>query len=487
MGGNRPLGYHLVNILLHWAVAFLLYAVLRKLLETVSGGRVVAWATALLFAVHPIHTEAVASITGRSELLAAGLLMAAWLLHIRDKPIACLIFFGLALLSKESAVVFAPLALTGDYVRGKLKPVHRYVSIAGLTAAYLFLLWEVQGGKFGPHRISVLDNPLARLPTGLRVLNAVVVAWNYVALQIYPTKLSCDYSYNAIALDFPAWKLTLAVMSALVVLGVWVWALLTKRREWFLGGAIYLIGFATTANFLVPIGTIFGERVAYLPSAGFCLLVVLLWAIALRRSPHLAWTAFAIIVVLASARTILRNQAWRDNFTLFSTDIVAQPRSAKLHAMLGGQYMLRGQWDVAHREFESALQIYPDYPEVLELRGIIESRSDQDTQALDSFQKALSMSEKGSASYTAIAMELSAEFVKSGRNDEALGVINDLIEIAPAYSPAWSNRAAIHYARGELQLAREDAATALRLDPANSNVKRLLGVLSPTASGVGAK
>src|SRR5580704_561099 len=79
IGAGHAFGYHLMNLLLHAAVTLLLYLVLRKILESFASGTIVAWTAALLFAVHPIHTEAVASIVGRSELLAAGFLLAAWL------------------------------------------------------------------------------------------------------------------------------------------------------------------------------------------------------------------------------------------------------------------------------------------------------------------------------------------------------------------------------------------------------------------------
>jgi protein O-mannosyl-transferase len=107
--GAHPLVFHLVNLLLHTAVVVVLYLVLRSLLDSVPNASTIAFAAALLFAVHPIHTEAVASIVGRSELLAAGFLLAAWLLHLNDKVIAALLCFLLALLSKESAVAFVPL------------------------------------------------------------------------------------------------------------------------------------------------------------------------------------------------------------------------------------------------------------------------------------------------------------------------------------------------------------------------------------------
>src|SRR6266436_850512 len=126
VGRDQPFGYHLFNLLLHATVILLLYLVLRTLLDPVPGAATIALATAWLFALHPIHTEAVTSIVGRAELLAAGFLLAAWILHLRNREIAALICFVLALLSKESAVAFLPLVLLGDYVSGKWKPALRY-------------------------------------------------------------------------------------------------------------------------------------------------------------------------------------------------------------------------------------------------------------------------------------------------------------------------------------------------------------------------
>jgi len=221
-----------------------------------------ALVTAALFAVHPIHTEAVTSIVGRPELLAAGFLLAAWILHLRDLQIPALICFALALLSKESAASFLPLVVVGDYARGKWKPPLRYAGIAGVTAIYLGLLWKVQGGRFGQTGIALLDNPLATLPIGWRILNAIRVAWKYVALQFYPATLSCDYSFNQIPM-YRDWRHTLpAALAAVAVVGAWLWAVRKRRTECVLAGALYFGAFATTANVLIPTGTILGERLA---------------------------------------------------------------------------------------------------------------------------------------------------------------------------------------------------------------------------------
>ena len=126
LGGAEPLGYHLLNLVLHAGATWLLYILLQELLGYFPEGKTVAFAAALLYAVHPIHTEAVAWAVGRAELLAAGFLFAGWILHLRDRPVASLACFALAMLSKESAVAFFPLVLLGDYAIGKWKPRIRY-------------------------------------------------------------------------------------------------------------------------------------------------------------------------------------------------------------------------------------------------------------------------------------------------------------------------------------------------------------------------
>jgi tetratricopeptide (TPR) repeat protein len=481
--GAQPFGYHLFNLLLNAAVALLLYLVLRTLLEAVPHGTTVAFAAALLFAVHPIHTEAVASIVGRSELLAAGFLLAAWLLHLRDKHILSLLCFALALFSKESAVAFVPLVPVGDYARARLKPLHRYGWIAGVAVLYLAVLWHVQGGRFGANGVNFLDNPLTRLPASLRIPNALRIAWKYVGLHVYPATLSCEYSYNAILL-YSNWQHTVpAVVAAAFVLALWIWALWTKQREWVLAGAIYLGGFAVTSNLLVPTGTIMAERLAYLPSAGFCLLVALLWIRLENHQRKLAWAVFGIVLAALGIRTMVRNRDWRDNFTLYLAGVRAVPESAKMHANLGGVYFYRDQLDDARTEFQTALRIYPDFPEAMEYYGLVEARLGQDQEALRLLVTALYKTRKDNINYDFMAVNLASHFMKLGNNDDALKILDGDIAMSPGYARAWSTRAAIRYARGEVAAARDDAQTAARLDPADTQAQNLLRFMKAPASG----
>jgi len=480
-GGAHPFGFHLLNLLLHAVVTLLLYLVLRKLLESVEQGTTLAWVAALLFAVHPIHTEAVASIVGRFELLAVGFLLAAWLLHLRDLPVLALVCFVLALMSKESSVAFVPLVLAGDYACGKLKPLSRYGWMAGVAAAYLALLWKVQGGRFGPRIINFLDNPLVWLPRSLRILNAMRIAWKYVGLHVYPATLSCDYSYNAILL-YAGWRYTApAVIAALLMLALWIWTLWTRRNAWFLAGAIYLAGFAATANLLVPTGTIMGERLAYLPSAGFCLLAALLWLQLENYQRRVAWAVLAIVVVALATRTVIRNQDWRDNITLFSAGVRAVPGSAKMHFGLGGEYTNRGELQAALPELQTALRIYPDYPEAMEFSGIVESQLGHDQAARQFFEKGLALTPRDNPAYDFRSVNLAAQLMKLGENDAALKLLDEEIANSPGYSRAWSNRAVIRFRRGELTSAHDDAQNALRLDPGNGQALNLLNLLRAPA------
>ncbi|HLJ23729.1 MAG TPA: hypothetical protein VKT71_06440, partial [Candidatus Acidoferrales bacterium] len=364
--GPNPLGYHLLNLLLHAGATWLLFILLEELLGTGPEAKTVAFAAALLYAVHPIHTEAVAWVVGRSEILAAGFLFAGWILHLRDRPIASLGCFALALLSKESAIVFLPLLLLGDFATSKWKPPVRYALAAGLAFVYIGLLWKIQGGHFGQNGISPLDNPMVTLPAGWRILNALRVAWSYFALQIYPAVLSCDYSFNQIPMYRDLLHTLPAALAAAAVAGVWIWALRRKETAaWALAGSIYLAGFAVTANILTPIGTTMSERLTYLPSAGVCLLVALGWNWLRQKEEKAAWALLIVIVLTLAGRSMLRNRDWKDELALYSSAVRAVPNDAKMHANLAGQYFLQSNLDAAAKEYQIALRITPESPDTL--------------------------------------------------------------------------------------------------------------------------
>lgn len=477
IAGAQPFGYHLVNLILHTVAVLLLYLLLATLLDSIPHNEIIAFSAALLFAVHPIHTEAVAWVTGRSELLAACFLLGAWLLHIQDRPVLSLVCFLFSLMSKESAVVFLPLILAGDYARSKFKPLYRYAAVFAASFLYMAAFWKLEGGTFGEKSITFLDNPLSAVPAPLRILNACRIAWKYLALLVYPARLSCDYSYNAIVL-YSNWRyLAPAALGILAILAVWIWTFRTRLNPWFLAGAIYLVGFSVTSNVLTPTGTIMGERLAYLPSAGFCLLLALIWTRLENVQRTVAWVCLVLVASAFFTRTVIRNRDWRDNFALYSAAVKVVPGSAKMHANLGVQYGNRGQLDAAKSQYQISLSIYPDYSPALESYGLLQARLGQDEEATKNLGAALALTPRESMNYDFNAVNLAALLVKRQQNDKAVRLLNDLIAKSPGNARAWSNRAAAHYQAGAFVAARSDAQTAVGLDPANLQARQLLTAL----------
>jgi protein O-mannosyl-transferase len=473
----RPLWFHVVNLLLHAGATCLLYFLLRTLLASFPRGQIIAFAAALLFAVHPIHTEAVTWIVGRSEVLAAGFLFAAWIFHLQDREIPALACFVLALLSKESAAVFLPLMFVGDYARGKFKPYFRYVRIAAITLMYIGVLWKVQGGHFGMAGVSKMDNPLGTLPAIWRILNALHVAWKYIALQVYPAALSCDYSFNEIPVYMDLRHTLPWAMATLAVFGAWMLALHTEKKEFVLAGGMYMAGFAVTANVLLLTGTIMGERLAYLPSAGFCLLAALAWNWLRERRATVAFGLLAIVVTALGVRTVVRNRDWKDNLSLFRAAVKAAPGSEKMHADLGRAYLDHGQNDLARKELDTALQIYPDDPGALASYGVLEFRAGNYHAAGRMMEHSFYICQRNDPNYNYIAVNLAAVYMQTDHLDAALELLDRIIAERPDYGRAWANRAVLHYKRGETVAARNDAETALRLDPGNSQAQNLMRML----------
>lgn len=475
--GAHPFTYHLLNLLLHAGVVILLYFVLQTALGAARETKMTALVAAWLFAVHPLHTEAVTSIVGRSELLAAGFLLSAWLLHLRDRPIGALLCLLMALLSKESAIVFLGLVLVGDYARAAWKPLVRYAGIVVLTLLYLGALWRVEGARFGRKVIPPLDNPLGAIPTGWRILNALGVAWKYVGLQIYPAKLSCDYSFNQIPISFD-WRQTLpAALASVVVVGVWLWAVRRRHAGGVLAGGIYFAAFATTSNILLPTGTIMGERLAYLPSAGFCLLAAMGWSWLEKRQRTVALGVLGVVLLALGTRTIRRNLDWRDNPTLFAAAVQAAPDSAKAHTNLAIAYVDADKLDLARKEIQEALRIKPDYAGALELAGLLDCWTGNYEACGPKLEKAFSMTSRDDPEYDYRAVNLAAFWMQTGYRERALEFLNQQITESPSYARSWSNRAVIRYQRGDPAAARADAERALQLDPDNTQAQNLLRLL----------
>jgi Tfp pilus assembly protein PilF len=411
--GLEPAGYHLVNVLLHAGVSVLVFAVFTH----VTAAPLLGAIAALLFAAHPVHTEAVASVVGRAELLAAGGFFLAWLLFLRAderrsrvppallEGAAVVVFFA-ALLAKENAItlvavlVFVDLLLAPRAARFVRLRAHlgRYVALGAAVLVFVAVRHAVLGDR--PSPISILDNPLVELDPLSYELTAIKVAGLYLWRLLAPWRLAADYSYRQLvpvaSLLDPMFLVACAGVVAVPVLIVWTWR---RAPAAALGLGILALTFVVASNFVFPIGTIMGERLIYLPSAGFCLAAAVLLervtrradgasALVRLRDPRLA-VPLVIVLALYGARTWSRNRVWHDRLVFFSTMVREAPESARSHRELAAVLADHGKFELARGEFERALTIRPDDAATLYNFGNALMQERRPDDAIHAYERAL--------------------------------------------------------------------------------------------------
>ncbi len=389
LSGLAAWSYHVVNVLLHALAAVLVFRVgLVWRLPTAAAGL-----GALLFAVHPVHVEAVAAVFGRKDLLAAvfALGMVLWHRSATERGgwrlVLPVLAYACALLSKEVGAVAIVLIATQDwllYTPAKRRSLFRSQRALGLYAAYLFtlaayLLARVGVvGSLGVLETSYLDNPLAVAPLLPRVATAIATAGLGLLHLALPLGLSPDYSYDAIPVvqSFFDWRL----LSTLVVLVLAAVALSRPRgRAVLLPIAVmwYLVALLPTSNLLVIVGTIFGDRLLYLSSVAFCLVVGLAFvrlAGAGRPARMAAVMAGSAVVLLLSLQTVRYASVWTDDLTLFRWATHVVPMSTKAHHKVGEELLRAGLLGDAVRSLRRALAIAPDNRYAGETLGQAERR-----------------------------------------------------------------------------------------------------------------
>ena len=444
-GGIAPFRFHLTNVLLHVGNSLLAYLLCASM--GLQRGAVFA---ALLFAVHPIHAEAVAGVTfGRADLLAALFSLSALLLYVRRHRRGyglALASFFCALLSKESAltalglvaVVDATLALSearaarvGDLIRQRGP---RWAGFVGVFVLYLALRKGAAGLGFSAENVLALNNPLIDQPLDHRLITAAGLFYEYLVLVLFPVQLSVDYS----AIPVVASLLSLEVLAGLVmgVAGV-VLCAGAFWRPWprvFFGLAFFLVSYSAVSQTLVLINAIFQERFLYLPVLGLFALAGLGFE---RVQKRWAFVLAGLILAGYGARTAVRNADWHSDLTLYQSAVAAYPQSAKMQHALGDALAERGRVAEAEAAYQKALAIRED---------------------------ALTYNNLGNF------------YAATGRFERAVSAYQKAVAMQPDYVAAWMNKGLAAMRGGQVRDAHAAFERAAVLNPDDAEVFYNLGV-----------
>jgi hypothetical protein len=352
-----PRVFHLHNVLLHALNALLVLFVVRALL----GGTAAPLFCALLFALHPLATEAVTYVSGRRDVLSTFFFLLALWTYLRGRGwLSALLvppLFVLGLLTKEMVVTLPAVILLIDLARRARFDLRRVVlSLVLWTLAIGFTVFEARNPRLVAGAAG--GSPLSALLTAPRY------AARYLGLLLFPYPQSIDYSYDAI----PVSRGLLAPWTTLPAIALWLALLAAGLQALRRGrlapavGLLWFLGVLLPVLQIVPIPERFAERFAYLPAIGLFLLLAALFRAAHARWPVPAALGGAALLAALGLLTLERNQDWLSPARLWGSAAWAQPRSARAHLGLGEALRAERRYAEATSAYTRSLSIFGDRP-----------------------------------------------------------------------------------------------------------------------------
>lgn len=381
-GGGSPVVFHAVSVLLFAGVSALVAGLALKL----ELGRPAALLAGALFAVHPVHVEAVANVVGQSELLAALGVLGAVLLYVRGRRRGSLtrgevagivVLYAIGCFSKEHATVLPVVLIILEYACFPGLPFRERCRQAGPVMAGLLAMavafWTARTAVLGGLVGADTHPALRGVPAWPRLLTSLGLVPTWVRLLLFPWRLRADYSPAEFTVAHVVGEWQLLGLALLAGLGFVVWRSWRPRPVVAAGVLFAAITLGPTSNVLVPTGILLSERSLFLPSAG----VVLALAAALGpllTGPPRRWIVglTAVVVVLWTVRFALRVPAWASSEALSERMLTDAPRDYRSWWMVGGFALDRGERQEAKAAMRKAVQLYDGDPNLLLELGNLE-------------------------------------------------------------------------------------------------------------------
>uniref|UniRef100_A0A8C5G6S5 dolichyl-phosphate-mannose--protein mannosyltransferase n=1 Tax=Gouania willdenowi TaxID=441366 RepID=A0A8C5G6S5_GOUWI len=540
-GDLHPVGFHVLNIILHALVSILMidiFAILIGGLDYDEKGWIVNHApktsllAAMFFATHPVHTESVAGIVGRADLLCALFFQLSFLTYCKafntgsgfsvHWVVVSLSLCAAAMLCKEQGITvlgvnaaFDVLLICNvnvyelsqklllrkngfDMFRMGLLRRLALMLLGGLSM--LYARWRIMGT--GPPAFTEVDNPASFAENVfLRIVN-----YNYYYslnawLLLCPWWLCFDWSMGCVPLIKSAsdWRMVWLLLLWCILIGLIGQALcsqdIQRRRTLTLGLVLLLVPFLPASNVFFRVGFVIAERVLYLSSAGYCLAMY----------TNICNNMLLCIMVLALlclyvVRCALRSHQWRSEQSLFISALSVCPLNAKVHYNVGKNLADRGNSTAAIIYYREAVRLHPTYVHAMNNLGNILKEKNELVEAEELLSKAVSIQpdfaaawmnlgivqnslqkfEKAEQSYwNAIRFRrkypdcyynLGRLYADQNRHVEALNAWRNATVLKPDHSLAWNNMVILLDNTGNLGQAELIGREALRLLPEDHTI-----------------
>lgn len=489
----NPLSYHISNIAYHTINTFLVYLITLFLL----GNRVTAFFASLLFAVHPVHTDAVTYIAGRRDILFTLFYLTGFYTFLKYRQtnrstfmLSSMIAYLLSIGSKEMGVTLPAIFLLYDLVnnlpqetkelklRGFLSNVIKTLKEIWVHYKYFYSIFFIGALAFSAQKI-LINSPSHQkgyygdsLWVTLLTVNKII--FHYIKLLIFPINLVADYSYDAFPLASSLFEWSTLASTILLLLLLFVLVRMLTRKKWIAFSGIWFFITLLPVCHIIPHHELLAEHYLYLPSYGFCLIIALFLTALLedKKNSSLIYSSFMVIIVLFSLRIIDRNRDWKDGMALWSKTVKTAPRCARAQNNLGAEYLKGKKYREATFHLKKALDIKPKDAEVHNNLGLAYKEQGLYDHAAWFLRRAIKFKKR----YFDAMNNLANTYERKGEYDLAIKVFKYILKRKPGYAQAYNNLGIVYQQKGQLELAKEHFSRALLLDPHHLEAHNNLGI-----------
>ncbi|KAF0029544.1 hypothetical protein F2P81_018649 [Scophthalmus maximus] len=512
LGGTTPLYFHMVNVCLHCAVTGLLMHMCKCCVFEDSR---LAFITALLFAVHPVHTEAVSGVVGRADVLACLLFLLTFLSYVRgvgvsvsEDSLPCTVSFSSLLLSlvlgtcamlvKETGVtVFGVCVLYDALVLCRRPLINHlcssrlssllyiccpFIKRACLISGYVVVIMSVRLWLMGGSMplFSEQDNPASFSPHLLtRTLTYSYLLSFNAWLLLAPIVLCYDWQVGSIPLveSLSDFRNVATMLLAIVMVALFLHCIFSlqrqENREVLLGMLFLVFPFIPASNLFFRVGFVVAERVLYMPSMGYCILVAhglgRMCSVVGRWGTTVLSVSILLLLLLFSWKTVQQNHVWLSREALFRSGIQTLPHNAKVHYNYANFLKDTGRQEEAIHHYTTALRLYPRHASAMNNLGTLTPYPEE---AERYYRKALDTNPQ----HNRALFNLGNLLKSKGKEKEAEALLVDSIRFGPHFADAYSSLASLYAEQRRFPEANDIYRKGIENCPDNSDLHNNYGV-----------